>query len=239
MRRSNQWSSEVTRGNHTLRAVASTIGTSLRRRASKAVPARIERLASALTNSACSYCESGRARAIRGHQRQLTNSACSYCESGRARAIRGNQRQLTNSACSYCESGRARAIRGHQRQSRVGLVLSEVVMGDQSQSGSVRGNQRTLICNHVATRGNQRQSDVHSDAIERESYEIRCNQEAIRGHQRPSEQLTCQSGSASSPPSSSSPASTAASPGRSLRSSSRSRSPMVVPDSLSRWSAGE
>ena len=162
MRRSNQWQSEVIRGNHTLRAVASTIGTSLRRRASNAVPARIERLASALTNS----------------------------------------------ACSYCESGRARAIRGHQRQSRVGLVLSEVVMGDQSQSGSVRGNQRTLICNHVATRGNQRQSDVHSDAIERESYEIRCNQEAIRGHQRPSVQLTCQSGSASSPPSSSSPAST-------------------------------
>ena len=162
MRRSNQWSSEVTRGNHTLRAVASTIGTSLRRRASNAVPARIERLASALTNS----------------------------------------------ACSYCESGRARAIRGHQRQSRVGLVLSEVVMGDQSQSGSVRGDQRTLICNHVATRGNQRRSDVHSDAIERESYEIRCNQEAIRGHQRPSVQLTCQSGSASSPPSSSSPAST-------------------------------
>jgi hypothetical protein len=37
----------------------------------------------------------------------------------------------------------------------------------------------------------------------------------------------------------SSPASTAASPGRSLRSSSRSRSPIVVPDSLSRWSAGE
>jgi hypothetical protein len=150
----------------------------------------------------------GRARAIRGHQRQLTNSDSSYCESGRARAIRGHQRQLTNSDCSYCESGRARAIRGHQRQSRVGLVLSEVVMGDQSQSGSVRGNQRTLICNHVATRGNQRQSDVHSDAIERESYEIRCNQEAIRGHQRPSVQLTCQSGSASSPPSSSSPAST-------------------------------
>ena len=81
-------------------------------------------------------------------------------------------------------------------------------MGDQSQSGSVRGDQRTLICNHVATRGNQRRSDVHSDAIERESYEIRCNQEAIRGHQRPSVQLTCQSGSASSPPSSSSPAST-------------------------------
>jgi hypothetical protein len=88
-------------------------------------------------------------------------------------------------------------------------------MGDQSQSGSVRGDQRTLICNHVATRGNQRRSDVHSDAIERKSEAfkrpseaIRCNQEAIRGHQRRSEKLTCQSGSASSPPSSSSPAST-------------------------------
>ena len=78
MRRSNQRSSEVIRGNHTLRAVASTIGTSLRRRASNAVPARIERLASALTNSVRSYCESGRARAIRGHQRQ-------------SEVIRGNQ----------------------------------------------------------------------------------------------------------------------------------------------------
>ena len=68
MRRSNQWQSEVIRGNHTSRAVASTIGTSMRRRASNAVPARIERLASALTNSVRSYCESGRARAIRGHQ---------------------------------------------------------------------------------------------------------------------------------------------------------------------------
>ena len=61
---------EVIRGNHTSRAVASTIGTSMRRRASNAVPARIERLASALTNSVRSYCKSGRARAIRGHQRQ-------------------------------------------------------------------------------------------------------------------------------------------------------------------------
>jgi hypothetical protein len=111
--------------------------------------------------------------------------------------------------------GKGSCNQSHQRQSRVGLVLSEVVMGDQSQSGSVRGDQRTLICNHVATRGNQRRSDVHSDAIERKSEAfkrpseaIRCNQEAIRGHQRRSEKLTCQSGSASSPPSSSSPAST-------------------------------
>ena len=74
MRRSNQWQSEVIRGNHTSRAVASTIGTSMRRRASNAVPARIERLASALTNSVRSYCESERARAIRGHQRQSSQS---------------------------------------------------------------------------------------------------------------------------------------------------------------------
>ena len=61
---------EVIRGNDTSRAVASTIGTSLRRRASNAVPARIERLASALTNSACSYCESGglvQSEVIRGN----------------------------------------------------------------------------------------------------------------------------------------------------------------------------
>ena len=77
---------EVIRGMHTLRAVASTIGTSLRRRASNAVPARAARLASALTNSDCSYCESGRCScnqrsswAIRGHH-------------GPSEVIMGNQR---------------------------------------------------------------------------------------------------------------------------------------------------
>ena len=67
-------------------------------------------------------------------------------------------------------------------------MLSEVVMGDQSQSESVRGNQgrsEPLTCQSGSASCNQRSS------------------EAIK-----SEQLTCQSGSASCPPSSSSPAST-------------------------------
>ena len=129
---------EVIRGMHTLRAVASTIGTSLRRRASNAVPARAARLASALTNSDCSYCESGR--------------------------------------CS-CNQRSSWAIRGHHGH-------SEVIMGNQCQSGSVRGNQGRLMCNHKAIRGNQRQSEaIRGNMMSSEA--IRGNlmsSEAIRSH---------------------------------------------------------
>ena len=130
MRRSNQRSSEAIRGHHTSRAVASTIGTSLRRRASNAVPARIERLASALTNSVRSYCKSGRARAIRGHQRQSEairvgkgscNQRPSQAIKSRVRAIRGRH-------------GRSERIRVSERQSRDSHMQS---CGNQRQPEAI------------------------------------------------------------------------------------------------------
>ena len=84
-------------------------------------------------------------------------------------------------------------IGGIQRQSgSCNQKQSEVVMGDQSQSESVRGNQGTLICNHVATRGNQRQSmctQKQSRGNLSQSEAFKRPSEAIRGHQRPSEAI--------------------------------------------------
>ena len=227
---------------------------------------------------------------IRGHQRQShlegggvddRHQLATACIEGRASAHRTARERVDEFGLLILRVGKGSC---NQRSSKAIKSRVSAIRGRHGRSEPIRVSERQSRDSHMQSCGNQRQPKAIGRAL-------RCNQEAIRGHQRPSVQLTCQSGSASSPPSSSSPASTcgkrrgrhgehlhaeartsrgsaapraprlprgvcneggnqhamrfsipastAASPGRSLRSSSRSRSPMVVPDSLSRWSAGE